>query len=620
MRLLRIKSLSCTLIMMTSAQVSFAATYHVSPFGSNTPPYDTYAKAAHEVADAADLAVAVGDTVLVHAGNYTSTDTVNIALGVIFAGVGRDSVIIDWGDTEHQPGRLVSVAGLNDIYGMHFRYPPGSSFSDQITLLHAYTGQHIKLHDCRFTEAGVYLDGDTWLPGDGVIEVYGNHFDFGGIPGLFAGSPRCFIHDNLFTVSGADASGMGIRAWLADAVIVENNQFLADVDLYDNPFAITIDQCDTAFVRNNLIRNSQVPITWIETNGTIENNTMIHSDPNWYASVAIFQGSDDHVTIRNNVFVDMERPIAWGPYDYLSPDTAGVTTFIHNQFWPPRDTLYKMYPAGVSPSRFPVIESLNVFAYPMFADESTYSPQAGSPLINSGDPLLTDVDLTRSDIGWHGGPGGFICANPQLPPQPPESLWVAGSGGIVMLAWSSRPEADLAEYRLYRGTASGFWDSGTLPYRTLSKNDTVTVDTLLVAGDSYFYVVTAVDTAGMESVPSPEGMFVVSGVLDDDASMDVPRTPDIVRVYPNPFNSGTVIEIQTPEGHPHSGEWTINIYDILGRRIATLRDDWSESSRQSIEWDGRDSNGRILASGVYFARMQVSGQIVGKTASLVIVR
>jgi TRAP-type C4-dicarboxylate transport system substrate-binding protein len=46
-------------------RVASAATFHVSPSGSNTPPYDTYAKAAHQVADAVLAASGYGDTVLV---------------------------------------------------------------------------------------------------------------------------------------------------------------------------------------------------------------------------------------------------------------------------------------------------------------------------------------------------------------------------------------------------------------------------------------------------------------------------------------------------------------------------------------------------------------------------
>jgi len=49
----------------------------------------------------------------------------------------------------------------------------------------------------------------------------------------------------------------------------------------------------------------------------------------------------------------------------------------------------------------------NVSFNPMFADTTTFKLKPGSPLIDSGDSLITDLDGTRSDIGvWGGGSAG----------------------------------------------------------------------------------------------------------------------------------------------------------------------------------------------------------------------
>ncbi len=293
-----------------------AATFHVSPQGSDIPPYDTYAKAAHNVADAASLALIAGDTVLVHAGSYSSSDTIYIAKGVTFAGVGRDSVSIIWIAIKNNFGRMASLQGGNEVFGLEFRNPPGPYYNPDVTALHAYTAFPITIHDCRFTDVGVYLDGDT------QFDVHSCEFDYSQqSPTLFVGGRNCTVFQNQFNDSGRYGTGKGIWAWLADTVVIEQNKFLAVFSEYDDPFAIEIEECDTAVVRNNLIRNCYVSIIWSETDGLIENNTMIHADPDWFASLEVFQGATDHVIIRNNVFVDMDRPIAWGPQGGV--DVAG---------------------------------------------------------------------------------------------------------------------------------------------------------------------------------------------------------------------------------------------------------------------------------------------------------
>lgn len=79
----------------TSTQ-AVAATYHVSPYGSNTPPYDTYAKAANDPRSAIDWASGYGDTVLIHAGNYDVDTAIVLPKGLVVHGVSRDSSRLVW--------------------------------------------------------------------------------------------------------------------------------------------------------------------------------------------------------------------------------------------------------------------------------------------------------------------------------------------------------------------------------------------------------------------------------------------------------------------------------------------------------------------------------------------
>jgi hypothetical protein len=61
--------------------------------------------------------------------------------------------------------------------------------------------------------------------------------------------------------------------------------------------------------------------------------------------------------------------------------------------------------------------------------------------------------------------------------------------------------------------------------------------------------------------------------------------------YPNPFNPSTKIRYEIPI----ESKVLIKVYDILGREVATLVNDYQKAGRYQVEW-----NAGNLASGVYF--------------------
>jgi hypothetical protein len=69
--------------------------------------------------------------------------------------------------------------------------------------------------------------------------------------------------------------------------------------------------------------------------------------------------------------------------------------------------------------------------------------------------------------------------------------------------------------------------------------------------------------------------------------------------YPNPFNPATVVAFDLAA----RGRVRVEIYDVLGRRVATLTDRVFDAGRHRMSWDGRDSRGRDVASGVYICRL-----------------
>ncbi len=73
---------------------------------------------------------------------------------------------------------------------------------------------------------------------------------------------------------------------------------------------------------------------------------------------------------------------------------------------------------------------------------------------------------------------------------------------------------------------------------------------------------------------------------------------------PNPFNPAVTIAWDLPR----AGDLEVQVFDLAGRLVRTLRGGPAEAGRGSIAWQGRDDAGRALAAGVYFCRLRGHGQ------------
>lgn len=98
-----------------------------------------------------------------------------------------------------------------------------------------------------------------------------------------------------------------------------------------------------------------------------------------------------------------------------------------------------------------------------------------------------------------------------------------------------------------------------------------------------------------------------------DESPDGPLGFALKQNYPNPFNPSTVINFQLPV----SGKVKLAIYNIAGQLVRTLLDGSAAAGAHSAAWDGRDTRGQIVASGVYVYKLEMGEFVETKKMSLV---
>jgi|GEM_PF-2927092 len=80
----------------------------------------------------------------------------------------------------------------------------------------------------------------------------------------------------------------------------------------------------------------------------------------------------------------------------------------------------------------------------------------------------------------------------------------------------------------------------------------------------------------------------------------VPLDYTLYQNYPNPFNLSTSIRYSIA----HSSDVKLEIFNMLGQRVKLLVHEFQQIGTYVVEWDGTDDGGNIVATGVYYYRLE----------------
>ena len=93
------------------------------------------------------------------------------------------------------------------------------------------------------------------------------------------------------------------------------------------------------------------------------------------------------------------------------------------------------------------------------------------------------------------------------------------------------------------------------------------------------------------------GMTLVAVDHEEDI---IPKEFYVSPNYPNPFNPSTKIDIQTPERNALE----VRIFDATGRLVNTLMNKELDAGHYTVKWNGLDSKGIGMPTGVYFIQVR----------------
>ena len=154
------------------------------------------------------------------------------------------------------------------------------------------------------------------------------------------------------------------------------------------------------------------------------------------------------------------------------------------------------------------------------------------------------------------------------------------------------------------------WQTVEIPLSTLGVSDTDTsfeIDSVRIFG----YLKREAYIADLALVAATPPIDTAVREAQGDAR---PAAFHLAQNFPNPFNQSTVIRI----GLEARAEVELAVYNISGQKVATLAQGPYPAGAYTFTWDGRNTHGAELASGVYCYRLRANGR--EQTRKLILLR
>ena len=216
-----------------------------------------------------------------------------------------------------------------------------------------------------------------------------------------------------------------------------------------------------------------------------------------------------------------------------------------------------------------------------------------------GETVLFDINFAAKGDVYIVFTRGF---DPTVPVELSQFAATITAQNYVQITWTTQSESNISGYNIYRNTnidlSSAIKVSDLIEGTNTSEAHTYSyLDQELEQSGTYYYWLQNVELDGYISYHGP--VSVTFKVDDGGSTPDIPFVTKLENAYPNPFNPNTNIRYQLKE----AGDVKIDIFNARGQLVRSLSRTHDAAGYYQINWDGRDSSGKAVSSGVYQYRM-----------------
>jgi len=273
----------------------------------------------------------------------------------------------------------------------------------------------------------------------------------------------------------------------------------------------------------------------------------------------------------------------------------------------------------------------NILIGDSFETYADFALEAGPWTLIDGD-LSTTYTITGTEFLNGGSPMAYIVFNPLMTTPPLSEDYYANTGSKYMASfasttpanndWMITPAFTLGESGSFNFMGKSITDAyGLERFNVLVSNGSTNPnDFVSISGPTYTEAALTWTqyTYSLDAYANQNIRVAIQCVSDDafifmvdDVEIDAPGGTDnetnevafasqLIGNYPNPFNPETRIAFSTKDNGPVS----IDIYNIKGQKVRSLLNENREAGTHNVTWNGKDDNGKNVASGVFFYRMK----------------
>ncbi|MFH2052547.1 MAG: FlgD immunoglobulin-like domain containing protein [bacterium] len=290
---------------------------------------------------------------------------------------------------------------------------------------------------------------------------------------------------------------------------------------------------------------------------------------------------------------DPTQVVNYAVYRKIDPALSGVTAIPEDSGLADLSPAAQQHVQGMLEAGWDFLRTVPVLGQDRYA---VVVPTLADSTIAGGDyqSVFMVSALTATPGVFYDSPPDSGYSVDNLVPGVPQNMTVSYTAAGATLDWDDVVAPDLQGYRVYRGTSPDF-----VPCVNNLVRETAESSWFDPAAEpwSFCYKTTAVDLSGNESAAGAPGGAV--GAADDG----LPTRTELFAAVPNPFNPTTTLSFAVAT----AGPVRLRIYDVSGRLVRTLVDEKRPVGRYQEVWDGRSTDGRPVASGVYLYRLRSGG-------------
>jgi len=221
--------------------------------------------------------------------------------------------------------------------------------------------------------------------------------------------------------------------------------------------------------------------------------------------------------------------------------------------------------------------------------------------------LLLNIEILFSLTGFAESPA-FEISDETLPVTLTSFLAAPKINNTILINWTTESESNLIGYHIYRAEANCLTEAIKVTSTIIPASNSQLSHNYSFADDevqeqvTYYYWLQYLENNTVDFFGPVSA--VIEKPDENNEIEELVLGDGLYSNYPNPFNPSTTISYSIDQ----PSNVTIDIYNIKGQLIKKLYSGYVQTvnTKHSLVWSGTDSQGKQVASGIYFVRLKTS--------------